>query len=68
MAIQLQIAPELVKMDRKSPNFEFRSFFILFSKKYNPLTHTTFWKIEHSTRFKFIFLNYYQLTFYQFFV
>ena len=33
MVIQIQMAPELVKMDQKGPNFEFRSFFILFSKK-----------------------------------
>jgi hypothetical protein len=39
------MAPELVKMDQKGPNFEFRSFFILFSKNDYPLSNTTFWKI-----------------------
>jgi hypothetical protein len=40
MVIPIQMAPELVKMDQKGPNFEFRSFFILFSKKDNPLSYT----------------------------
>ena len=52
MVIQIQMAPELVKMDQKGPNFEFRSFFILFSKNDNPLSYTIKMEIhgvEHST-------------------